>query len=104
MSQTTESIEQPALQAVPRPNGSSIALHWFTVMLVLVQFTTAWWHEGLDHHSSLAVIVLATHRSTGALIWFVALARLIWRHNFAYLPPFPPTMPRLQQTIRLLRR
>jgi superoxide oxidase len=102
MSQITESIEQTALgtvAATERFDQTSIALHWFTVILVIVQFTTAWWHEGLDHQSRLAVIVLATHRSTGVLIWFVVLARLIWRHNFAYLPPFPPTMPRLQQTI-----
>ena len=44
-------------------------------------------------------MVLATHRSIGVFVWFVALARLAWRHSFAYLPPFPTTMPKAQQTV-----
>ena len=29
----------------------------------------------------------------------VGSVRLVWRHNFAYLPPFPESMPKLQQSI-----
>jgi cytochrome b561 len=33
------------------------------------------------------------------LTWIVVLARLVWRHTFAYLPPFPQSMPPVQQWI-----
>jgi superoxide oxidase len=33
------------------------------------------------------------------LTWIVGLVRLVWRHNFAYLPPFPERMPKLQRSI-----
>jgi cytochrome b561 len=42
------------------------------------------------------------HRSMGALTWVVVATRLIWRHYFAYLPPFPKSMLRLQQQIAKL--
>jgi cytochrome b561 len=35
----------------------------------------------------------------GVLTWTVAVVRLIWRRRFAYLPPFPESMPKLQQWI-----
>jgi cytochrome b561 len=35
----------------------------------------------------------------GVLTWAVVSARLIWRRRFAYLPPFPQSMPKLQQWI-----
>jgi superoxide oxidase len=41
---------------------------------------------------------LDTHRNSG-VTWIVGAARLVWRHNYAYLPPFPESMPRLQQAI-----
>jgi cytochrome b561 len=77
----------------------SIILHWLTVLLIVVQFSSAWLREALDHNSSVAVAVLTAHRTSGALIWIVVLVRLVWRHNFAYLPPFPESMSKLQQTL-----
>jgi cytochrome b561 len=77
----------------------SIALHWLTVLLIVGQFTTAWLRETVDHESSFAVALLAMHRTTGVLAWTVGLVRLLWRRNFAYLPPFPESMPKLQQSI-----
>jgi len=77
----------------------SIALHWLTVLLIIVQFTSAWLREAVDHQSSFAAVILTTHRTMGVLVWIVGLVRLVWRHNFAYLPPFPESMPKLQQWI-----
>ena len=77
----------------------SIALHWLTVLLIMGQLTSARLLEAVDHDSSLAVAILATHRTMGVLTWIVMLARLVWRRNFAYLTPFPQTMPKLQQSI-----
>jgi cytochrome b561 len=77
----------------------SIALHWTTVLLILVQFTSAWLHEAADENSSLAAAILATHRACGMLTWIVVSVRLVWRHGYAYLPPFPANMSKLQQSI-----
>ena len=74
----------------------SITLHWLTVFLVAVQFTTAWL---LSQHGSDASALLFAHRSMGTLTWIVVATRLIWRHGFAYLPAFPASMPKLQQRI-----
>jgi cytochrome b561 len=88
----------------PRPKTGvfdqiSIALHWLTVLLMISQFTSAWLREAVGRESSLAVAILATHRTMGLLTWIVGSARLVWRHNFAYLPPFPESMPKSQQWI-----
>jgi superoxide oxidase len=82
-----------------RFDDTSVVLHWLTVLLIIGQFTSAWLREAVDHESSLAVAILATHRTMGVLTWIVGLLRLVWRHNFAYLPPFPESMPKLQQSI-----
>jgi len=82
-----------------RFDQTSITLHWVTVFLILVQFVSAWLRESIDHDTSFAVAVLTTHRTSGVLIWIVSLVRIIWRHNFAHLPPFPESMPKLQQTL-----
>src|SRR5579863_1036999 len=102
MTNNSASAEALAVEAVPesgRFDQISIALHWLTVLLVLGQFTSAWLRETIDHNTSLAAAILATHRGAGLLTWVVGFVRLLWRHNFAYLPPFPPNMPRLQQWI-----
>jgi cytochrome b561 len=78
---------------------TSIALHWLMVLLIAGQFASAWLHEAVERESSLAAAILAIHRATGVLTWIVAVARLVWRRHFAYLPPFPASMSKLQQTI-----
>jgi superoxide oxidase len=85
--------------AKSRFDPMSIVLHWLTVLLIIGQFTTAWLHEAVGHGTSLALAILATHRAMGVLTWTVGLARLAWRRSFAYLPPFPESMPKLQQFI-----
>jgi cytochrome b561 len=95
----TEGPAKQPLTESGRFDRTSIALHWFTVLLVIGQFTSAWLREAVDHESSLAVAILATHRTVGVLTWIVGVVRLVWRHNFANLPPFPESMPKLQQSI-----
>jgi len=82
-----------------RFDPTSIVLHWLTVFLIIGQFTTVWLHEDVGHGTSLGLELLATHRTMGMLTWTVGLARLVWRRRFAYLPPFPESMPKLQQWI-----
>jgi cytochrome b561 len=83
-------------QPDPRAKGGrfdwiSITLHWLTVVLVATQLTTA------SLMSQDSPVPLTTHRSIGVLTWTVVVARLVWRRRFAYLPPFPASMPKLQQ-------
>jgi cytochrome b561 len=102
MTESLESAEGFATEAVAeggRFDQTSIALHWLTVLLIIVQFTSAWLREAVGHENSLAAAILATHRTSGMLTWIVGLVRLVWRHGFAYLPPFPQGMPKLQQWI-----
>jgi cytochrome b561 len=82
-----------------RFDQTSITLHWLTVLLIVVQFASIWAHEAVGHHSNLAAELLSLHRSAGVLTWVVVVARLCWRRYFAYLPPFPPSMPKFQQLI-----
>jgi superoxide oxidase len=82
-----------------RFDQTSIALHWFTVLFIITQFGSGWLREAVDHETSFAVVLLTVHRTMGVLTWIVALARLIWRRWFACLPPFPQSMPKLQQSI-----
>ena len=90
--------------AKPQPRAGhfdriSIAVHWLTVVLVATQFATAWL---LNLSGSDTSRILLVHRSIGILTWVVVVLRLIWRHAFAYLPPFPVSMPKLQQRIAKL--
>ena len=78
----------------------SIALHWLTLTLVAAQVTTAWL-AGLVGGGA-AAILLTTHRSVGVVTWLVVAGRLLWRHSSADIPPFPATMPRLQQRVATL--
>jgi cytochrome b561 len=85
--------------AEDRFDRTSIILHWFTVLLIVVQFASIWAHEAAGNQSNLGAVLLSLHRSAGVLTWIVVVGRLFWRHYFAYLPPFPPGMPKFQQVI-----
>jgi cytochrome b561 len=73
-------------------------LHWLTVLLIVIQFSSIWTLEAVGDKTQLGVTLLWLHWASGVLIWFVAVVRLVWRHFFAYLPPFPPSMPKILQT------
>ena len=76
----------------------SIAFHWLTLALVAAQFATAWLLDLVGELQQLLIV----HRSIGILTWIVVAVRLIWRHAFAHLPPFPASMPKLQQRLAKL--
>lgn len=102
MTKTLEPAEVPAQKSISgngRFDRISIALHSLTVLLITGQLATAWLREAVGHESGLAMELVATHQANGLLIWIVGLLRLVWRRNFAYLPPFPQGMAKLQQTI-----
>jgi cytochrome b561 len=98
----TESAEGPAFEATAesgRFDQLGMAQHWFTVLIIIVLFASAWTREALDHDTRLASALLTTHRTAGVATWVVGWVRLVWRCRFAYLPPFPESMPKLQQWI-----
>src|SRR5215831_8925912 len=79
MTQSSESAREEAKTTPPasgRFDRTSIILHWFTVLLIAVQFSSAWLREMVDHNSSFAATLLDTHRNTGVLILTVSMARL----------------------------
>jgi cytochrome b561 len=78
-----------------RFDSLTIGLHWATVALITGMFASAWLLLASDREH--AAILLNVHRSLGVVTWAVAIVRLAWRFSFAYLPPFPETMPRAQQ-------
>jgi len=93
----TDHIASSASGSMDRFDRTSIALHWLTVVLIVVQFASMWVRELISHQSHLAELLLFVHRSSGSLIWIAVVVRLIWRRYFAYLPPFPSSMPNFQQ-------
>jgi cytochrome b561 len=102
MTKNLESADEttgPNIGGDGRFDHVSIALHWLTVLLIIIQFASVWVLDAAGDKSALGAALLSLHMTSGVLTWFVVVARLVWRHNFAYLPPFPPSMPKFQQTI-----
>jgi cytochrome b561 len=86
------SVPETAPQsAVLRYSNTAVAFHWITVALVLVQaylgFTFALSDEGPARDS-----VFVWHKSVGAIILLLTLARLAYRLKNPP-PPFPPELP-----------
>jgi superoxide oxidase len=97
--ETAEKFLAAAPSGSERFDPTSIMLHWLTVLFIIGQFTTIWMHELVGHETALGAAILDAHRTMGMLTWAVVLARIVWRRRFAYLPPFPKAMPKLQQWI-----
>lgn len=79
-----------------RFNGLAIGFHWLTV-LVLVALVTSAWLVGQAQDGGQAELLLRIHRSTGAVLWALTVLRLLWRRFGPALPPFPSSMPTIQQ-------
>jgi superoxide oxidase len=75
----------------------TIGLHWATVTLIAGLFGSAWLLLASDREH--AAILLTVHRSLGVVTWAVAIVRLCRRLSYAYLPPFPLNMPKVQQRL-----
>ena len=75
----------------------TIGLHWVTVALIVGMFASAWLL--LASHREHAAMLLTVHRSLGVATWLVAIVRLGWRFSYAFLPPFPQNMPKVQQRL-----
>ena len=79
-------LPQTTPAMVPRYDGASIALHWATAGLVLLQFGLAelWdFFPKPDRH-----VMIVAHMSFGLILTAVILFRILWRARFGRaLPP-----------------
>jgi superoxide oxidase len=85
----------PPAEADARFDAVSMLLHWATALLVVAQFATAWAIDWVD--PGMIPAVLATHRSSGLLLWSLVAGRLVWRALGMRKPPLPPAMTRLHR-------
>jgi superoxide oxidase len=93
-----QSLDQPrVVDSRRRFDIVTIGLHWATVILIAGLFGSAWLLLASDREH--AAILLTVHRSLGVVTWAVAIVRLGWRLSYAYLPPFPQSMPKVQQRL-----
>jgi cytochrome b561 len=74
----------------------SIAIHWSTLVLLVILFGAIWAREQASDGDTAAAL-LTLHRSAGTLLWIVTLARLLWKATAARVPTLPRQMPRLQR-------
>lgn len=74
----------------------TIALHWITALLVLMQIALAILHDQTGD-AEMRHAVLAAHRSLGVVIWYLVIGRLAWRLLGMRLVAFPASMSRWQQ-------
>jgi cytochrome b561 len=82
----------------PPFDSVTIAFHWATVLMMLAMFASAWMHSH-SHDHAFKAILLQIHRSLGVTIWVATALRLAWRLTSAKLPPFPQSMPKVQQRL-----
>ncbi len=76
----------------------TIAMHWTTLLLLVAMFATAWSLKAATNGAAADGLLLA-HRSTGALLWLLVLARLVWKASFGRAAALPPTVGRLQHAV-----
>jgi superoxide oxidase len=93
---TEPTPRHPGSELRSRHQMLTIALHWLTVLLVVVQFTLALLHAQASD-ADLRRDMLAAHRSLGVMIALVIIVRLGWRIFGMQLPPFPADMSRWHQ-------
>src|SRR5689334_1710429 len=89
-------------QVQPRVGGGrrrfdivTIGMHWGTVILIAAMFASAWLLLASDREHAATLVTV--HRSLGVVAWAVAIVRLGLRFSYAYLPPFPQHMSKVQQ-------
>ena len=76
-----------------RFDSLTIAMHWSTLLLLLLIFAAAWTF-GRATDAATAENALLVHRSAGLLLWGLTLFRLGWKHSFGRTAALPPTKGR----------
>lgn len=68
-------------------------LHWLTLLLLCVDFGTAWSVDLLPHAQDW--LLVDPHRMVGMILWSLVVVRLAWR-AIAGVPPAEPGAPAWQ--------
>ena len=76
----------------------TITLHWLTATLIVFQAASGLTLE-FSNNADLLRPLLDSHRSTGIIVWCVALTRIVWRSTYAQFPPFPDWMSNVQRRV-----
>lgn len=92
MSSVPEAVPQNALR---RYSNVTVAFHWTTVALVLFQIWLGLSFADLPHGQRWATL-FTWHRTIGAIILLVTLARLTYRLTNPP-PPYPPELPQWER-------
>lgn len=90
MASVPEAVPQDPIR---RYSNTAVALHWTTVVLVLIQVTLGFAFTEFMAKGPAKAEVFAWHKTLGALILVLALIRLGYRLSNPP-PPFPPELPR----------
>lgn len=88
-------IEAREQQPLRRYSNVAIAFHWLTAALVLFQIWLGFSFADMEQGAERANLFI-WHRTTGALILLVVLARLTYRLRNSP-PPYPPELPQWER-------
>ncbi|MDQ2737028.1 MAG: cytochrome b [Pseudomonadota bacterium] len=82
-----------------RYDGVARALHWLTVLLVVIQYAVAWTMPDI-RGGTLPSGLIAWHLSIGTAILLVMVVRVVWRLTHRAPPPPSSLSPALQLVSR----
>lgn len=93
MASAPEAVPQP--RAIVRYDNGAVLLHWLTAILVLAQIYIGFTFGDMARGPARGEW-FAWHKTVGAAILVLALARLGWRLSHRP-PPYPPELPRWER-------
>ncbi|QPQ55038.1 cytochrome b [Allosphingosinicella flava] len=85
----------PQEGALLRYNNGAVALHWITAVLILAQVYVGFTFHDLPR-GPLRGEWFMWHKTLGAAILVLGIARLVWRLTHRP-PPYPPELPRWER-------
>jgi cytochrome b561 len=95
MASVPEAVPQHPIR---RYSNTAVAFHWITVVLVLIQVVIGFTFAEFMADGPARSQLFAWHKTVGALILILALARLAYRLANPP-PPFPPELPRWRRLV-----
>jgi cytochrome b561 len=83
-------------EPVHRYSNGAVAFHWVTAALVLTQVVIGFTFAEFMNDGPAKAQLFTWHKTLGAVILLLTIARLIYRLNNPP-PPFPPELPRWER-------
>lgn len=92
------SVSSPGAVVGRRYNAVAVALHWLTVLAILLLLAMGWVMTSLPLGSPLQFTLFQLHKSVGMTVLALTLFRLVWR--LAHRPPpLPDSMGPLERLV-----